>query len=178
MIIALIRFQPEFDETGILVDDESLGAHELILVPVEGAFEFAVLVQRADDEAVVVQVDASVLHQDADASDVAPVVKPPSVAQLLAEDFRRRFEVLDSNAGPELLVFSHPVPVLAVVGHILDVGVVIEVVRPVVAHRRHQHDVIDEIELEFIEADKVDNIGDDVAIGPRLVTKCIGKLVD
>ncbi len=77
-----------------------------------------------------------------------------------------------------MLVFSHPVPVLAVVGHILDVGVVIEVVRPVVAHRRHQHDVIDEIELEFVEADKVDNIGDDVAIGPRLVTKCIGKLID
>jgi hypothetical protein len=44
--------------------------------------------------------------------------------------------VLDSNAGPELLVFSHPVPVLAVVGHILDVGVVIKMVRPVVAHRR------------------------------------------
>ncbi len=93
MIIALVRFQPEFDETGILVGDESLGAHELILVPVEGAFEFAVLVQGADDEAVVVQVDAAVLHQEADASDVAPVVQPPSVAQLLAKDFRRRFEV-------------------------------------------------------------------------------------
>ncbi len=76
------------------------------------------------------------MHQDADASDVAPGVESPSVAQLLAEDFRRSFEVLDSNAGPEVLVFSHPVPVLAVVGHVLDVGVVIKVVRPVVAHRR------------------------------------------
>jgi hypothetical protein len=70
------------------VGHEDLIAQELILVPVDDAFEFAVLFQGADDEAVVVQVDAAVLHQNADASDVAPVVEPPSVAQLLAEDFR------------------------------------------------------------------------------------------
>ncbi len=47
--------------------DEDLIAQELLLVPVDDTLEFAVLVQRADDEAVVVQVDAAVLHQNADA---------------------------------------------------------------------------------------------------------------
>lgn len=177
MVIVLVGLEVERQETGVLVGHDGLSAHELSLVPVEDALEFAVLVQGADDEAVVVQVDAAVSHQDADAADVAAVIKTPTSAQFLAEDFRRRLEVLDSDAGPELLVLSDPVPVLAVAARVLDVGVEIEPVRPVVAHRRHQHDVIDETQLELFVADKVDDVGDDVAVGPRLVIEVVGELV-
>jgi hypothetical protein len=43
----------------------------------------------------------------------------------------------------------------------------------VVAHRRLQHDVIDKTELKFLEANKVDDVGNDEMIGTCLVIEII-----
>lgn len=128
-----------------------------------------------DDEAIVVQVDASVLHQNADACDVAAVIQTKIFAELLTENIRWSFQVLDFNAGPQVPVFLHQVPVFSIACSVLDVGVEEKLVRFVVTHRRFQHDVIDEAQREFVEADKVDDVGDDETIGARLVIEILEK---
>ena len=178
MVIVLVRFQPESDETWIFVCDHGLCAEELPLVPVDDAFEFAILVQWMDDETIVVQIDSTVLHENADAPDVTAVEKSPTFAQFLAENFRWSFEIFHFNAGPEILLVLNPFPVLSFERHILDVGVIIEFVRPVVAHRRFQHDVIDKIELKFLKADEMDYVGNDETIGTSFIIEIIRECVD
>ena len=69
-----------------------LSSDELILVPGDGQFEFAVLVQIADDVDVVVQINSAVVHHEAYPCDVRSVEESPFRSERLAEHLKRRLD--------------------------------------------------------------------------------------
>lgn len=73
-MVLSIRFQPLVEKAGVLVCDENLSSHVLVLVPVDGELVFAILVQILDDVNIVVQVDTSVFHQQTNPSYITAVM--------------------------------------------------------------------------------------------------------
>ena len=81
-MIKSVRVKPKREKPGVLVSDDHLIAHVLVFVPANGTLIFPILVQRVNDESIIVQINSSVFHQDTYTSNIAAVVINPTFAEL------------------------------------------------------------------------------------------------